>query len=74
MTCRWIFRGSPELCESLIPIPQGLTWFLSLFHVRQHGEKPAVFFTCAEDSTTRANYFQKVRWVSSSIFSDMPFT
>ncbi len=47
------YQGSPEILESLTPIPQGLTWFLSRFHVRQHGEKPAVFFACAEDTSQR---------------------
>lgn len=74
MTSRWSFRGSPELCESLIPILQGLTRFLSRFHVRQHGEKPAVFFACIEYFSTQANYFQKCACMSTLFFPDSQYT
>jgi len=64
----------PECFESLIPILQGLTRFLSRFHVRQHGEKPAVFFTHIDDFSTRANYFLKFLSVSTPFFLNTPFT
>jgi hypothetical protein len=67
---RWRFRGSPEICESLIPILQRLTWFLSRFHVRRQGEKTAVFFACIEDFSTQANYFQKCACMSTLFFPD----
>lgn len=54
--------------------PAGLTWFLSLFHVRQHGEKTAVFFARTIDFTMRANYFQKSSRVSTAFFLDTLIT
>ena len=74
MTSRWRFRGSPEICESLIPILQRLTWFLSRFHVRRQGEKTAVFFACIEDFSTQANYFQKCACMSTLFFPDSQYT
>jgi hypothetical protein len=45
----------PKGFESFIPILQGLTRFLSRFHVRQHGEK-TFNRSCGTSYITRRNY------------------
>ena len=63
----------PEGFESLIPILQGLTRFLSRFHVRQHDEK-TVCPLRADSTTAHANYFQKSIAVSTAFLPDSEYT
>ena len=68
MTSRWSFRGSPELCESLIPILQGLTRFLSRFHVHLTVKKLLCSLHASKTSRRRRIIFRNAHACQPSFF------